>query len=41
MEKVVSKDKVDADLVDIMNALFPFEKHLPGMNYCGTGYQFK
>ena len=37
MEKLISKDEVDADLVDIMNALFPFEKHLPRMNYWGPG----
>ena len=30
-------DETDLDIVDIMNAILPGEKHLPGMNYCGPG----
>jgi len=34
-------DGVDLDLVDVINTLIPFEKHLPGMNYCGPGTNLK
>ena len=30
-------DTTDLDIVDVFNACLPFEKHLPGMNYCGPG----
>jgi hypothetical protein len=34
-------DEVDLDLVDVINKVLPFEKHLPGMNYCGPGTNLK
>ena len=37
MAKVDSIDETDLDLVDVLNPVLPFEKHLPGMNYCGPG----
>ena len=37
MAKVDSIDQTDLDLVDVLNTVLPFEKHLPGMNYCGPG----
>ncbi|MES2873570.1 MAG: hypothetical protein V4708_07590 [Bacteroidota bacterium] len=30
-------DETDLDIVDIINAALPGEKHLPGMLYCGPG----
>ena len=30
-------DETDLDIVDIINVVFPGEKHLPGMQYCGPG----
>ena len=30
-------DEPDLDIVDIINAIIPGEKHLPGMRYCGPG----
>src|SRR6266853_1203740 len=30
-------DETDLDIVDIVNAIIPGEKHLPGMWYCGPG----
>ncbi len=33
----VSIDSTDLDIVDVLNKCLPFEKHLPGMNYCGPG----
>lgn len=36
-----SNDNVDLDLVDVINTVLPFEKHLPGMNYCGPGTNLK
>lgn len=30
-------DVTDLDLVDVLNTVLPFEKHLPGMRYCGPG----
>ena len=32
-----TKDETDLDIVDVLNAVFPGEKHLPGMRYCGPG----
>lgn len=32
-----SMDETDLDIVDILNTVFPGEKHLPGMRYCGPG----
>ena len=40
MDKEISyhaPDATDLDIVDVFNACLPFEKHLPGMNYCGPG----
>ena len=34
-------DQVDLDIVDVINKTFPFEKHLPGMKYCGPGTNLK
>ena len=31
------KDETDLDIVDVINAIIPGEKHLPGMRYCGPG----
>src|SRR5271156_5115809 len=30
-------DETDLDIVDVFNTVLPFEKHLPGMRYCGPG----
>ena len=30
-------DQTDLDIVDIVNAVFPFEKHFPGCHYLGPG----
>src|SRR5271156_578234 len=30
-------DETDLDIVDVFNTVLPFEKHLPGMRYCGLG----
>ena len=30
-------DETDLDFVDVINKVLPFEKHLPGMRYCGPG----
>ena len=35
------KDETDLDCVNIVNTLLPFEKHLPGMNYCGPGTRLR
>ena len=32
-----SKDETDLDIVDVLNAVLPFEKHFPGTNYLGPG----
>ena len=32
-----SQDSTDFDITDTLNVLLPFEKHLPGMRYCGPG----
>jgi hypothetical protein len=32
-----SMDETDFDITDVINAIIPGEKHLPGMNYCGPG----
>jgi len=34
-------DTVDLDLVDVINTVLPFEKHIPGMIYCGPGTNLK
>ena len=31
------RDHTDGDLINVMNKVLPFEKHLPGMRYCGPG----
>jgi hypothetical protein len=33
----MDKDETDWDFVSILNTVLPFEKHLPGMRYCGPG----
>src|SRR5271156_2408878 len=30
-------DSTDFDIVDVLNKCLPFEKHIPGMRYCGPG----
>jgi hypothetical protein len=30
-------DETDFDITNVLNTVLPFEKHLPGMNYCGPG----
>jgi len=30
-------DATDLDIVDVLNAVLPFEKHFPGTNYLGPG----
>src|SRR5258708_32745023 len=32
-----NNDTTDLDIVDVINTILPFEKHLPGMRYCGPG----
>lgn len=34
-------DKTDFDVVNAINTILPFEKHLPGMNFCGPGTNLK
>src|ERR1700727_2818916 len=31
----MATDETDLDIVDVINTVLPFEKHLPGMRYCG------
>src|SRR5271156_2931418 len=33
----MDKDVTDLDFVNLLNNVLPFEKHLPGMRYCGPG----
>jgi hypothetical protein len=33
----MATDETDLDIVDVINTVLPFEKHLPGMRYCGPG----
>ena len=33
----MATDETDLNIVDVLNAVLPFEKHLPGMRYCGPG----
>jgi Phospholipase A2-like domain len=33
----MAKDETDLDFVSMLNTALPFEKHLPGMRYCGPG----
>jgi hypothetical protein len=39
--KSVAKDETDLDFVQVINTVLPFEKHLPGMNYCGPGTRLR
>ena len=32
---VISVDETDFDITNVLNTVFPFEKHLPAVNYCG------
>src|SRR5271156_64216 len=32
-----TEDETDLNFIDILNTALPFEKHLPGMRYCGPG----
>src|SRR5271156_1151259 len=34
---MATNDETDLDIVDVLNTVFPGEKHLPGMRYCGPG----
>jgi Phospholipase A2-like domain len=34
---MIKADATDLDIVDVFNKCLPFEKHLPGMMYCGPG----
>jgi len=34
-------DDTDFDITNVLNTVLPFEKHLPGMNYCGPGTNLK
>jgi len=34
---MATNDETDLDIVDVLNTVLPFEKHLPGMRYCGPG----
>ncbi len=34
-------DETDFDITNALNTLLPFEKHLPGMRYCGPGTNLK
>lgn len=38
---ITPKDETDLDFVQIVNTVLPFEKHLPGMNYCGPGTRLR
>src|SRR3981189_2924806 len=33
--------ETDFDITNVLNTVLPFEKHLPGMNYCGPGTNLK
>ena len=33
----MATDQTDLDIVNALNTILPFEKHLPGMRYCGPG----
>ncbi len=35
--KSMATDQTDLDIVNALNTILPFEKHLPGMRYCGPG----
>ena len=35
--EIMSRDQTDGDLINVFNTILPFEKHLPGMRYCGPG----
>jgi hypothetical protein len=34
-------DETDFDITNVLNTVLPFEKHLPGMRYCGPGTNLK
>src|SRR5271167_2094622 len=36
-----SNDETDLDIVYVLNTVFPGEKHLPVMRYCGPGANLK
>ena len=41
-KKIISpKDETDLDFVQVINTVLPFEKHLPGMRYCGPGTRLR
>ena len=33
----MATDETNLDIVGVVNTVLPFEKHLPGMRYCGPG----
>lgn len=33
----MARDFTDCDFIETLNSVLPFEKHLPGMRYCGPG----
>src|SRR6059036_279105 len=35
--ELMSLDQIDGDFIDVLNTILPFEKHIPGMRYCGAG----
>jgi len=35
--ELTSLDQTDGDFIDVLNTILPFEKHIPGMRYCGAG----
>jgi hypothetical protein len=35
--EIMSRDETDADFINVLNTILPFEKHVPGMRYCGPG----
>src|SRR3977135_3712153 len=34
---MATNNETDLDIVEVLNTVLPFEKHLPGMRYCGPG----
>jgi hypothetical protein len=36
-----NNDQADFDVTNALNVILPFEKHLPGMKYCGPGTNLK
>ena len=37
LNNIFIMDTTDFDVVDVLNAVLPFEKHFPGTNYLGPG----